>query len=298
MIWRPSIPTKSRWEITASDLPTAEAMAREPCLRNLEDNAIFRLGRITSRRVGPRLVLILLIGALIVLILLRSAPDDIIGASLFFLTLFWLQVVPTLGTENWCIRSALIPHVLLTLLTPDDYVAGLWGVLVARRGYLRQTSLLWGVGMFCASGYFWLDAGSTHWCSLGLFVVFLTLGAVRAYPYHVVPILDFKFLLHRRFLERGEQSSSFTYQLQEFTAKSFFLIILAVPLALVALILVLAITVTLHLFPAPAGGPFAAGAGWLIGLSVSALIRRNTDSCINHLYGNVEAILRLQAAES
>ncbi len=158
-------PNRRRWELTAADLPTEKAQAAEPSLRDLENNAIFRL--CTLRR------------GLLDQIYFSSKPADV---------------------EDRFYRD-----LRLTLLKPEDYVNGVWGSKVSRRKSIWRMITFWVLVILIAavvSDYSWLHVDFRLFCAVGLFFLGLPVAARFNGPYSALPSAYRFFVSQRRAVER------------------------------------------------------------------------------------------------
>ncbi len=206
---------RHRWEPTPADLPTEKAQAAEPRLRDLENNAIFRLmtfyqsGEVSLWGPIVWISFLLLAGALVTLIggsLVHFVALLSVACVGFMIPLcFSGRLGSVVVTINRPFPLSLYRELAQTTFKPDEFINTLWGSQSRRRAMRRRVTAFYGltlITLMVISVYGWLEWGMRWVCTLALFVLGSLLGGVRFDPYHVLSSVHEEIKNQRHMIDR------------------------------------------------------------------------------------------------
>ena len=289
---------RAPWTITPADLPTERALAVEPRLNDLENNAIFRLftmrrGQNTNFGGNTLFWVVVFISLFFTL--------NLIGLLLFIVIhMISTRYRPSIRQMTLLdLPRERLAELSLTLMRPEDYVIGIWGTHESRRGHYLRTCMLILLIIATASGYLWLWPSLHPICALMLFVFFSFGGWSRCYPYDHLISIRLRIAAERRKFERAVRRTAAVEFLGEILDWCYLLLlILVITILITATIIgVWNIIDEYRLFPYlrhPLVGLVASLTGWLLGRFIGHIIKVNAKADFRDAAAHVRAILRLQ----
>ena len=298
---------RRRWEITEADLPTEKALAAEPRLCGLENNAIFRLAMLRKggkfHQPGATGWIFLFFVMMVFL--------NLAGILLFFVILLidgYCKRRSTTQPLFWGLSKEQLAELSLTSLRAEDYVIGLWGSQLAHRATRRRRWIIALLLILFASGYLWLHPVLQPLCPFALFVLAYFAGLTSFYPYEKVPKLSRKISAARWALVRAEDHGP-SIELKDKILIGcampliviFGLLCATMSLAIMGLFIGALIVIVPKLFDSelyfflrnPMVGLTAAAVGWFFGFAIGRICRRDADVEIKLATIGMRGILKM-----